>query len=280
MHKVHGLKLGEAMLRFRFPLILTFILIFLPFVIQGNDLTDVGQIPDNMILIPAGEFVMGAEDEGDASPPHTVYIDSFYIDKYEVTNAEYEKFCDETETDLPEFWGMDEYHCGEDFLDYPVVGVNWYSASAYAKWCGKRLPTEAEWEYAARGGLVGKNYPFGDEIDTTLANYTFKGNRKGTMPVGSYQPNGYGLYDMSGNVNEWVSDYYNMDYYTTSPDSNPTGPEEGKHRMFRGGGWHTGPYCNRVFFRNALPPNWVDFNVGFRCVKDLHPKKEVEEGEE
>ena len=222
----------------------------------------------SMVLIPAGTFQMGAEGEQDYSPVHAVTLDSFYIDRHEVTNAEYHRFCQEKAYRLPEFWGMDRYHCGPNYPDYPVVGVNWGDAKAYAEWAGKRLPTEAEWEYAARGGLVGLNYPNTDEIDSTMVNC----KSDGTVPVASYAPNGFGLYDMAGNCNEWVADYYDGDYYKTSPTHNPTGPEKGKFKVFRGGGWHSGPFCNRVYFRNALPPGWVDFNVSFRCVKDWQPK--------
>lgn len=226
-------------------------------------------IDSELILIPGGEFVMGIDGEGDSSPAHRVYIDTFYLDKYEVTNAQYHQFCRETEHRLPEFWGMDVYHCGPDYPNHPVVGVSRSDARAYAEWVGKRLPTEAEWEYAARGGLTGRDFPNGDEIDTTIANITFKGQAKGTMPIGSFPPNGYGLHDMAGNVVEWTADYYDRDYYAVSPRDNPTGPEKGRFAVIRGGGWHSGPSCNRVHFRNALPGNWVDFNVGFRCAKDI-----------
>ncbi|UCE24896.1 MAG: formylglycine-generating enzyme family protein [Candidatus Zixiibacteriota bacterium] len=218
----------------------------------------------DMVLIPAGTFMMGAEGELEYSPPHEVFIDSFYMDKHEVTNAEYLKFCEATGHPIPDLWGMDVYHCGSDYPDYPVVGVNWRDASAYATWAGKRLPTEAEWEYAARGGLEGMNYPTGNETDSTLANL----KSDGTVPAGSYPPNGYGLYDMAGNTNEWVADYFGFDYYKNSPRENPQGPEIGKFRVIRGGGWHSGPSCGRVFVRNGLAPNWVDFNVSFRCVRD------------
>jgi sulfatase modifying factor 1 len=218
----------------------------------------------DMVFIPAGTFMMGTEGELENSPPHEVYIDSFYMDKHEVTNAEYLKFCEATGNRLPDFWGMDVYHCGTEYPDHPVVGVSWRDAEAYANWAGKRLPTEAEWEYAARGGLEGMEYPTSNEMDSTLANF----RSKGTMPVGSYPPNGYGLYDMAGNANEWVADYFGFDYYKNSPRENPQGPDKGKFRVFRGGGWHSGPSCGRVYFRNGLPPNWVDFNVSFRCVKN------------
>ena len=236
---------------------------------ENQDVKNPEVIKAEMVLIPGGEFLMGKDEEGDCSPAHKVYLDSFYIDKYEVTNARYLEFCTQTDRKLPEFWGMAEFHSGPDFANYPVVGITWNDAKAYAEWAGKRLPTEAEWEYAARGGLKGMNYPNGDEVDSTRANYSVEGIMRGTVPVSSYLPNGYGLYNMAGNVWEWVSDYYDGDYYENSPYKNPQGSEDGKFRVIRGGGWHSGPYCNRVYYRKALPSNWVDFAVGFRCAKDL-----------
>jgi formylglycine-generating enzyme required for sulfatase activity len=219
-----------------------------------------------MVLIPAGKFLMGGDVENDHQPIHEVQIDSFFIDVHEITNAQYFEFCRETDRKMPEYWGIVKFRCGPDFPDHPVVGVSWADAKAYAEWAGKRLPTEAEWEYAARGGLAGQKFPNGDTIDTTLANYSVS---EGTVPVGSYPANGYGLYDMAGNVNEWVFDFYHESYYENSPHDNPTGPEEGKYHVMRGGGWHSGPYCNRVYRRTGLLPYWVDINVGFRCAKDL-----------
>lgn len=221
--------------------------------------------PDRaMVLIPSGEFVMGKERKGrDFDPLHRVRISAFYLDKYEVTNAQWQAFCDATGRKLPDFWGMEEFRCGSDFPNHPVIGISWSSACAYARWCGLRLPTEAEWEYASRGGLVGKNFANGDEYDDALY-------AKGiTMPVGSYPPNGYGLYDMTGNVAEWVNDYYDENYYSKRCRRNPHGPKRGIFRVVRGGGWHTGPWCSRVYVRNALKSNWVDFNVGFRCARHL-----------
>jgi iron(II)-dependent oxidoreductase len=235
---------------------------------SGSDGGDPAEVATTeMVRIPSGVFVMGDETEGDHHPPHKVSIRSYFLDKYEVTNAQYLAFCRATERKLPEFWGSEKYRCGPEWPDHPVVGVCWRDAEAYAEWAGKRLPTEAEWEYAARGGLVGKRYPHGDEIDSTTVNYARAGTG-GTLPVGSYPPNGFGLYDMSGNVVEWVADLYAADYYKTSPTEDPAGPETGKFYVIRGGGWHTGPYCSRVYFRNALPANWLDFNVGFRCARD------------
>lgn len=224
-----------------------------------------GKEEDGLVLIPGGEFVMGTGGEGDNSPEHKVRIDPFYIDKYEVTNARYYKFCEETGRDLPEFWGMEKFHCGLEYPDHPVVGVSWYDASAYAEWAGKRLPSEAEWEYAARGSLPGKKFPNGNKLDKDAANF----KSDGTAPVGSYPPNQYGLHDMAGNVVEWVNDFYDKDYYKVSPHDNPKGPEEGKFHVIRGGGWHSGKSCVTVDRRNCLIPGWVDFNVGFRCAKDF-----------
>jgi formylglycine-generating enzyme required for sulfatase activity len=230
-----------------------------------------------MVLIPAGEYIMGKDakegETADHSPAHRVHIDSFYLDTYEVTNAQYLDYCEQTGTRLPEFWGMEEFHSGPDFPTHPVVGVCWTEASDYAEWAGKWLPTEAEWEYAARGGLVGADYPNGGTLEPADANYwlwpELQSSGKGLMPVGSYPPNGYGLNDMAGNVAEWVADAYDADYYENSTARNPPGPEGTKFRVFRGGGWHTGPSCVRVHFRNALPANWRDFNVGFRCARNV-----------
>ena len=239
-------------------------------VIAGLAVVVLAEVPQpteemaEMVLIPAGEYMMGREGEGDYSPPHQVKVDSFYLDAYEVTNQQYYDFCLATEHDLPEFWGMEEFHCGSDFPDYPVVGISWWDASDYAEWAGKRLPTEAEWEYAARGGHLDFKFPWGNDVDSTKMNFKSDGSR----PMGSYPPNGYGLYEMTGNIWEWVGDYYNEDYYDTIPQVNPTGPEAGRFRTIRGGSWHSGPGCVNVYHRNGLPSHWVDFAVGFRCARD------------
>jgi iron(II)-dependent oxidoreductase len=232
--------------------------------------SDESPLPDptvGMALVPAGTFVMGAEDDVEDNPSHEVALGAFYIDRHEVTNGEYLEYCRATGAALPEFWGMEEFHSGSAFPDHPVVGVSWGEAKAYAAWRGKRLPTEAEWEYAARGGLVGMDFPNGAELTPEDANFPDAG-LGGTVPVGLYAPNGYGLHDMAGNVAEWVADRYGVDYYHEGPRENPPGPEKGRFQVFRGGGWHSGRYCNRVNHRNALPGNFRDFNVGFRCALD------------
>lgn len=219
--------------------------------------------PPEMVLITGGDFYMGNDSNSDSSPRHLVTLSPFYISKYEITNRQYQAFCDATGRKYPEYWGNDTYHCGADYPDFPILGVTWADALDYALWQGGRLPSEAEWEYAARGGLVDQNYPSGAEHDSTL----YTKHIKAPIPVGSFPPNGFGIHDMCGNVSEWVADIYGFDYYQHSPQQNPQGPQYGKFRCFRGGGWHTGPFCSRVYYRGGLKSNWVDFNVGFRIVK-------------
>lgn len=226
-----------------------------------------GKPPHEPVLIKGGSFRMGADTRGDHQPAHLVELNDFYIDRYEVTNEEYHAFCQATKRKLPEFWGMDRYRSGLAYPRHPVIGISWADAVAFSQWCGKRLPSEAEWEYAARGGMVNKKFPLGDELSPDDGNYT-KSGQKGPIEVGSYAPNGFGLYDMQGNVLEWVHDRYGANYYEQSPRRNPRGPKSGRFRVIRGGGWHSNATCNQVFWRNALPANWVDFNVGFRCAKD------------
>lgn len=229
----------------------------------------ISQKPDNtMVLIPAGEFIMGKNSAtpSDWQPEHSVKISSFYMDKMEVTNKQYYDFCIATNNPLPQFWGMDEFRSGVGFPDFPVVGVSYFDAEKFAMWSGKQLPTEAEWEYAARGGLAGKNFPLGDQVDSTKVNYWKK--FKGILKAGSFPPNGFGLHDITGNVWEWTSDFYSDNYYAVSPSENPKGPERGRFKVIRGGSWHSGPMCVQTFYRNGLSPSWVDFAVGFRCVKD------------
>jgi len=220
-----------------------------------------------MVLIPGGEFQMGEEGFGDHSPVHWVRVDPFHLDVHEVTNAQYLAFCEATERRLPEFWGLAEFHSGPEYPDHPVVGVSWSDAMAYARWRGARLPTEAEWEYAARGGLLGRNYSHGDTLHEGL--YAPRGvtGKAAPSPVASFPPNGFGLHDMTGNVLEWVHDWYDPDFYTEETIENPWGPGHGKFRVVRGGGWHTGPSCSRVYVRTGLQGNWLDINVGFRCAK-------------
>ena len=224
-----------------------------------------------MVLIPAGEFMMGKDLEKgyDFSPAHKVKVDSFFMDRHEVTNGDYFRFCKKTGHRLPEFWNTDIFRSGEDYLNYPVIGINWGDAKKYAEWAGKRLPTEAEWEYAARGGLIDKDYPNGNKWTKEKAKQDSIDWENLIDPVEKYEPNGFGLYDMGGNVWEWVSDKYSEDYYKVSELDNPTGPKDGNNRVIRSGSWHSGAMCKKVYYRKCLPSNWCDFAVGFRCVKDF-----------
>ena len=253
-----------------------------------------------MIRVASGEFQMGSNDtegDNDEQPVHTVYINEFYIDKYEVTNAQYKAFVDANpqwrKDRIPKeyhngyylwFWNGDDYPKGE--ADYPVVCVCWYAAMAYAKWAGKRLPTEAEWEKAARGGLIGQKYPWGDIIDEDgSANYN-KPMRDTplTMPVGKYPSNGYGLYDMGGNVSEWCLDAWNSDFYAVSPRRNPISGESiikvtnkstdvKSSRVVRGGSWMSGTKTVRVASRQKIDPTDVYHFIGFRCARDVDFKQ-------
>ena len=252
-------------------------------------------VPASMVLIPGGEFQMGSsysEADDDEKPVHTVYVDAFYMDKYEVTNAQFKAFVNAN----PQ-WRKDRipraYHSGAYLSrwtgnrypngksNHPVVYVSWYSAMAYAQWAGKRLPTEAEWEKAARGGLVGQKYPWGNSIDATRANYARNVNK--TTPVGSYTANGYGLYDMAGNVWEWCHDRYDADFYARSPRRNPVSGAESPDqivnrftrvtsiRVLRGGSWSFVAQDLRVANRNGSMPSSTFVNYGFRCAKDVNP---------
>lgn len=223
--------------------------------------------PTEEILIPAGEFTMGRDGSREEYTPHQVKLSAFYIDKHEVTNAQYHDFCVATDRELPVFWGLDRFRCSLDYPDHPVVGVSQGDALKYAEWVGRRLPTEAEWEYAARGGLEKLSYDSGDVLDDEGAN-TKSAKLDGPVAVGSFKPNGYGLFDTVGNVREWVSDYYSMDYFADSPVDNPQGPPQTRWRVVKGGGWFSGKSCNMVHVRNALKSSWCDFNVGFRCARD------------
>ena len=224
-----------------------------------------------MALIPAGEFDMTGPGGDEGPETHRVRLDAFYLDVHEVTNAQYYAFGQATGREMPALWGIDELRSTLDYPDHPVHGISWHDARDYAEWAGKRLPTEAEWEYAARGGLVDKRWDRGDVLEPHDANWK-KSDLGGAVAVGSYDPNGYGLYDMVGNLREWVADRWSEDYFRDSPVDNPQGPAAGRQHVVRGGGWHSGKACCAVHVRNPLL--WSDFNVGFRCAKDAEDRQE------
>jgi formylglycine-generating enzyme required for sulfatase activity len=228
-----------------------------------------------MVTIPAGEFTMGRTRETsddktnmrpmilrDDRPAHKVFLDGFSIDTHEVTHAQYEDFIKATGHRAPYHWLGGKLPEGKGQL--PIYNVDWQDASAYCQWSGKRLPTEAEWEKAARGGLEAQDYPHGDKITLAEARYNMS---DGPGPVGRFKPNAFGVFDMAGNVSEWVNDWFDRTYYETSPPKNPGGPETGRYKMVRGGAWSDGPRRVTVFFRNWVRPNQTTPNIGFRCAK-------------
>lgn len=216
-----------------------------------------------MVLIQAGPFVMGG-DFDEERPRHRVLLDAFWLDRHEATNAQYAEYLRAAGAPEPRYWNKsDRFHSGERFPQHPVIGISWAEAQSFCGWKGKRLPTEAEWEKAARGGRDGLAYPWGDRPDRSFAN--FEG--QGTMPVGSYPPNDYGLYDMAGNVWEWVADWFDPHYYETSPEANPAGPESGQDKVLRGGSWVDGIGPNRVAHRHWYPLRGQYKWLGVRCAK-------------
>ena len=239
--------------------------------------------PAEMILIPAGEFTMGSDKgQADELPVHRVYLDAYYIDKYEVTNGAYFEFWiadgGPNSEYPPRSFGVkhnigDWPEVAKTKPNYPVVGMGWRGAEAYCRWADKRLPTEAEWEKAVRG-TDGRRFPWGDQWEPTMLNSWIKGALT-TTPVGSY-PQGaspYGVMDMMGNVWEWCADWYDPAYYTKSPRRNPRGPpepsdSEDKMRVIRGGSWTALPIDLRCANRDAEYPGAKFFSDGFRCVRD------------
>lgn len=232
--------------------------------------------PPNMVLVPAGEFIMGVNTIGgqsgpyaDEYPAHKVTVDAFYIDVYEVTNEQYKRFCDATGHRPPPHWVGGKYPDGQD--KYPVCNVSWYDAVAYCKWAGKRLPTEAEWEKAARG-TDGRMYPWGNQFTDDKKNpYKFcNGGHQGLKPVGSY-PRGvspYGCHDMIGNVAEWTADWYKP--YPGARKGTVYEPFYGeKLKVHRGGSWANLPSSLRCTFRGTHYPWGRSPLIGFRCAKSL-----------
>ncbi len=241
---------------------------------------------EGMVFIPSGWYMMGSPYKADEKPVHKVYIDAFFMDKDEVTVAEYRRFCKATRRRMPEqpIWNED---------NHPVVNVSWYNARAYAKWAGKRLPTEAEWEYTARSGktsyqytLVSKdiyNHSYGNIADESILSVKIRFPIKEryddgyvyTAPIGSYPPNPLGVKDMEGNVLEWCQDWYSKNYYASSVEKDPQGPATGIYKVIRGGSWNrSGSYLRTTYRTFYNPKVRFDF-LGFRCAKDYKPQPEV-----
>lgn len=214
-----------------------------------------------MVSVPAGEFWMGSDDgDADEKPRRRLYLDAFRIDKFEVTNALFGGFMQATGHRALGWWNDGKWSGATK----PVVGVNWNDANAYCNWAGKRLPTEAEWEKAARGTDGGK-YPWGEQWNTSRAN----SNERKTVAVGSYSRGAspYGAQDMAGNVWEWVADWYFESYYRNAPERNPKGPSFGQYRVLRGGSWNSPPRDLRTSYRIMFGPSARSFSFGFRCAQ-------------
>ena len=242
----------------------------------------VGQDGAPMVLIPAGPFIMGVprsdRDGGrDAYPRHEIHVDAYYIDVYEVTHGRYRRFVQDTGHRIPKHpqnGNRDLWPAGDmpqSIAERPVVNVDWYDADAYCRWAGKRLPTEAEWEKAARG-TDERRFPWGDvePTDKHLNYHQQWRGEKTLMPVGSYTAgkSPYGLYDMAGNVWEWVADWYGPRYYENSPPRNPKGPETGTHKVIRSSGWQVETPLVRLFTRVKSDPLDRNHSTGFRCARD------------
>ncbi len=219
------------------------------------------KIAPEMIFVKGGWFEMGSNvGEVYERPIHRVWVDDFFIGKYEVTFAEYCEFCDSTGRDKPS-------HKGLGSGKRPVINVSWYDAKAYCEWAGGRLPTEAEWEYAAKGGLKSRGYIFSGSGDISEVAW-FTVNAKGsTHNVGTKNSNELGLYDMTGNVWEWCSDMYGENYYGNSPEKNPKGPATGYGRVSRGGSWGSEKKYCRTSFRQYWDPGDCSLHIGFRLLK-------------
>lgn len=239
-----------------------------------------------MVLIPEGSFPMGVphgdRDGGrDEYPRHDVFVNNFYIDKFELTNGRYLEFVKAANHRVPQnpknatrnLWQGDTIT--ESLTDRPVVNVDWADANAYCQWAGKRLPTEAEWEKAAKG-TADRRFPWGN-VEPTNKHLNFNQQwigEKTLMPVGSYElgKSPFGVYDMAGNVWEWVNDWYDAKYYEKSPAKNPTGPESGTKRVLRGSGWQNETPTVRIFTRVDSDPTIRNESTGFRCAMDVRTK--------
>ncbi len=273
------LLVGAAMLGILFNTI--------PFVADAQSLQAVIAPPKGkdrapMVEIPSGSFPMGVppgdRDGGrDEYPRHEVLLDTFWIDQFEVTNGRYVEFVKSAGHRVPQnptnptrnLWQGDSIT--ESLAERPVINVDWFDADAYCKWAGKRLPTEAEWEKAAKG-TSDRRFPWGNVEPTTKhLNYNQRWiGEKTLMPVGSYEAgkSPYGVYDVVGNVWEWVNDWYDARYYEKSPSKNPIGPQEGTKKVIRGAGWQNETPTVRIFTRVDSDPTMRNESTGFRCAAD------------
>ena len=222
------------------------------------------------VTIPAGAFLMGSDTgQDDERPVHRVHVDAFEMSIYPVTRGEYGRFLEATGHDAPRDW-TDPALAGDD---RPVVGVSWHDAAAYCAWCGdggdpQRIPTEAEWERAARGGRDGAAFPWGDEIPSWIPDGG-RGPLAGPWPVSRGEASPFGLYGIAANVHEWCADWHHREYYAVSPDRNPLGPSSGLRRASRGGSWRHAVTISRCAARSKIDPSFRYTDYGFRTVRDV-----------
>jgi sulfatase modifying factor 1 len=227
------------------------------------------------IRIAGGWFLMGSDNgQSSESPVHRVWVDSFSMAATQVTVEEYARFLDATGSVPPPCWGDPNFSNPRQ----PVVAVSWFEATAYCEWLSSmsgsryRLPTEAEWERAARGGAEGTLFPWGNDPPSSRPGYEGRW-KNGPEPVGESQTNAYGLFEICENVHEWCSDWYAADYYAISPERNPQGPEGGERKASRGGAWRHQIKISRCSARSSIPPEFHYPDYGFRVVYDAAPRK-------
>lgn len=225
-----------------------------------------GLLEPTLVRIPEGWFLMGSEvGQDNERPVHRVWVDGFLLAACQVTNADYSHFLHATASQPPPFWDDRNFNHREQ----PVVAVSWIEAVKYCDWLSVatgrnyRLPTEAEWECAARGGRDSELFPWGNARPQSLPDYE-KRWRTGPEPVAQYAPSSYGLYDICENVHEWCSDWYQANYYANSPERNPRGPETGDRRASRGGSWRHHIKVTRCAARSSIPPRFQYADYGFR----------------
>jgi sulfatase modifying factor 1 len=230
-------------------------------------------IEPELVRIPEGWFWMGSETGQDNERPvHRVWVDSFYLAGCQVTNRDYARFLEATNKQPPPFWADQNLSHPQQ----PVIAISWFEAVEYCHWLGNctgrnyRLPTEAEWERAARGGLENKLFPWGDAPPQSLPSYQ-KRWASGPEPVAQYPPSSFGLYDIGENVHEWCNDWYQVGYYSCSPERNPQGPQSGERRTSRGGSWRHHIKVARCAARSSIPPQFQYADYGFRVACDLLP---------
>ncbi|HMK24371.1 MAG TPA: SUMF1/EgtB/PvdO family nonheme iron enzyme [Terriglobales bacterium] len=235
--------------------------------------------PGGMVTVPGGWFVMGSDPKQDRAagpqelPQHRVYVDEFQIDKFEVSNVDYLRFVLAMGANWPQFWRESPFP--EKAALHPVINVSWNEADAYCRWAGKRLPTEAEWEKAARGE-DGRIFPWGDEPAGWIkSNIAHPGSKRGfkyppLANINRYDKgvSPYGVYQLAGNVSEWVSDWFDPEYYRRGHDRDPQGPDSGELKVFRGGSWNEDPEVARSAGRNGGEPERRSYLTGFRCASE------------